>query len=111
MKTTETWIVLTDSHGWGRGEYFSDAVDRALEHSSKTYPPKEAVTYQLTSATEFEDTDCYVDELGTLHWPTGVTMKKVKWPVPEKLIKARTLFAEECEEVRYSPLHDKAFDS
>lgn len=111
--TTEVWVVLTSSNGWGKSDdSFAEAMDRALEHASRSYPPTEAVTYRITmpEGRPVDSEACYIDDFGTLHYPTGSIMKKVKWKVPAKLIKARTLFAEECEEVRYGREHSKAFD-
>jgi hypothetical protein len=97
--TDETWLVVTSSNSWGKGDNFREAMANALKEAGR-YKPTQAHVYRFTG--EHERQEVYCDDMGTVHYPIACKLTKLaRWDIPAVLVKAFSAFDEECEEVRY----------
>ena len=107
---TELWIVVTNANSWGKDSTFKNALGNAIKNASRMASKIEAHFYHLSNVTDAALV--FVDELGTLHHPTGAVLTKLTNQVlPDALVKSYTAFDDECDDLRYSPAFDKAFDT
>lgn len=111
ITTDDVWIVLGNANNWGKADCFKDALGNSIKEAGQSHPMTEMVVYKfLDVPLDQVKTGVYVDEMGTVHYPKGITMLKLRCDCPIGLVNAYFAFDDKADEFEWSPAMTAVFE-
>jgi len=109
----EVWLVVGNTHSWGKGTSFSEALGNMLKEAGYSATPTEMVVYRWINVPDDQRDEFYVDGMGTVYGLKG--MDPVKLHVKDaaavkKLHGAYFGFADAVEDFEYRGAMAETFE-